>query len=137
MTMLGSSFYLLATEPEGCFDRRVIRLLKRATVGTRDDFFWCELDREFEESAFGPVLIATRHFGYVVSEVFEMPLDVYVCWVSKEELILADSLSSDDVSIMAWGLLLQLTDNRTSVREIYESSTRQRGNLFYVNPVKQ
>ena len=135
------AYQLLATEPEGLFAPRRIRLVKKASVGDRDDFFWGEASDPFEAGKYGDnpetarILLATRHFGYSLEDLDQLPLDVYICGVRNPHLEFAEKLRQEDVSIMAWALLLSPDDMRTSLGEIYESLIESRGNVNYVNPV--
>jgi hypothetical protein len=136
-------YRLVATEPEGLFAPKRVQLLKKARVGNRDDFFWGEASEPFEAGKYGNnpetsvILLATRHFGYSLTDLDQLPLDVYICGVQNPDLEFKAKLRQEDVSIMAWALLLSPDDERTSLEEIYESITESRGNVNYVNPVHQ
>ncbi len=141
MRLETTSYRLIATEPEDLFSPRRIRLVKKASVGDRRDFFWGEASEPFEAGRYGDnpetsrILLATRHFGYSMDDSDQLPLDVYICGVRDPGLELAETLRQEDVSIMAWAMLLSPDDNRTSLNEIYESMIETRGNVNYINPV--
>ncbi len=142
--MTGEIYYkLIASEPPGSFKPNHLSLVKAATVGRRVDFYWAEwvksLDGSFNgidsENRF--VLLASRHQGYSLKDLYELPLDVYVCEVKDPNLLLQEKLEPDDVSILCWALMLPPEDERESISEIYESMKEKKGNLFYINPVHQ
>jgi hypothetical protein len=81
------------------------------------------------------VLLATRHYGYSLKQLSDLPLDVYVCRASDPSLKFKPQVEPKNVSIMAWALLLAPEDSREKLVEIYESMTQTRGNVNYINPV--
>ncbi len=138
------SLNLIASEPEGLFRPRKVQFLCDARVGERDDFVWAHVNDSFGEDelkykhpATPNVLLAARHHGYSIRDLNQLPLDVYICRVNDPSDELKTKLANDDVSIMAWALLLPGDDNRTDLEQIYTSLVQRRGNVYYINPVKQ
>lgn len=130
---------LIATEPEDAFKPTRVSLLSEATVGSRNDFLWAEMeDDQLVGKSYTSdrrVLLASRHHGYSLGVGAELPLDVYVCGVNDHSLLERTSLEEGDVSIVCWALLLAPEDERTELGEIYDSIKQVRGNVNYVNPV--
>ena len=128
-------YRLVATE--GLVEPRRVKLLTKASVGERDDFLWGEVDTPFlvNDHETKLVLLATRHYGFSLEDLDQLPLDVYICCANDPQLGLSERLRQDDVLIMAWALLLSPDDHRTDLTEIYESLKLVRGNVFQVNPV--
>ena len=137
------SYKLIATEPEEAFRSNYVVLRQEVSVGERDDFFWAEWERPEKarskrsevENKF--VLLASRHHGYSLKDLSNLPLDVYVCEVKDPDLLLKESLEPADVSILWWALMLAPGDERENISEIYEAMKEEKGNVFYINPVHQ
>lgn len=138
--MTGQEGYkLIATE--GFFEPRRVDLLSGVKVGERDDFVWAKVDRPFQENTLGKnsetnvVLLATRHYGYSLKQLSDLPLDIYVCSLKDSRLAFESEVEPASVSIGAWALLLAPDDDRENLEEIYESLTKARGSILYINPV--
>jgi len=136
-----TSFGLIATEPEGLFERRRVSIKSAANVGERHDFVWAEVDPPFQpplfamENELSQVLLAPRRYGYSLKNLADFPLDVYICAISDAEDILASNIEPGNVRILALGLILSPSDDRGNLREIYNSIKETRGNVNYINPV--
>lgn len=134
-----AAYKLIATE--GFFEPRRVQLLNGTRVGERDDFIWAEVDPPFQGDTLGRnpeskvVLLATRHHGYSLKQLSNLPLDVYICWVNDLGLVFEPEVDPENVSIGAWALLLAPGDGRENLEEIYESMTKEHGGVFYINQV--
>ena len=134
-------YRIIAYEPEGCFKPNTLSVRSSAAVGEREDFFWVELERPLFEDADETegkfVLLAARHHGYSLKDISYLPLHVYICGAQDARLILEEHLDAEEVSILAWALLLDADDARVDLTEILESMQNTMGNVHYINPVKQ
>lgn len=80
-----------------------VRLLGRSTIGSRDDWRWAEVD-PVVFGRYRVVLLGGRHQGHRLPDPGRWPVHVYVCSVAAEHEH-AESLTKEDVTIEAWGLL--------------------------------
>jgi hypothetical protein len=119
--MMGEKYNLIAYEPEGAFEPKIVEFIKGASYVNREDFVWAKVHPLFVgiKKDVDLILLATRHQGESLAKRLKFPVHVYVCAVKNEADLLAERLEKETITILNWGLLLDINDRRTSVWEIY------------------
>lgn len=108
---MGKKHSLLAYDPENTFDPRQIEFIKQVSSGERSDYFWTKVIPRFEKDVFRTVepieivFLATRHEGKSLLKIIEAT-HVYLCTVKSADLLFADRLNPDDLSIRSWALVV-------------------------------
>ena len=108
--MQNSLLRLTSYEPEGAYSVRAVTLKKTVSCGTRNDYYWAEIDPSFSPPMFGleieiaSVLLAPRFAGDTILKSTNEEIHVYVC-TTKTLPIGATPVPVDDVIILNWGLL--------------------------------
>jgi hypothetical protein len=87
-----------------------VHLLRQASVGTRTDFAWADLEPPIQrhDESLSRVLLGPRHQGGSVwSEPDRWPVHLFVCMPSDGRSEKPGRFERDGVAIMYWGLLHQ------------------------------
>jgi len=100
--------YKLLSKPRSC------RFARRLRDVNRDDYMLVEIDPPLIGQSFGlggndigELILSTRHCGYTLFPVEEWPTHVYVARLIVQQALVAESITREQVQLIAWGMIFK------------------------------
>ena len=106
-------FYLVSTELRKPYEPRACRIVRRLHSGLRDDLALVEVEPPLPRHIYDTneevrrLIVGARHKGASLFPVTEWPLAVYICRLKGKDEPEADTIASEDLSILDWGEVRQ------------------------------
>ena len=106
-----NNFQFVPFDPQTAFTEREVEFVKWVRCGERDDYLWAKVLPPFEPYVFATndpidtVLVGARHQGESLRTI-SGARHVYVCLPKVQELLLADSIEPDQISILNSAILV-------------------------------
>lgn len=104
------AFYLSSTESSNLAKPRACWIKGRITAGARDDSLLVQVDPPLVGQQYGlgdkditDLILAPRLQGGSLFPISEWPLAVYIARPLREEIKAGDTLSTNEVNMIAWG----------------------------------